>query len=100
MRSGWNRRRRSERLRDGAGLGDDLELGAAVEERDEALADDFVVVDDEQGEGSGRCLRHVAGLQSVAASGRRTSIVVPPGLLSMLMVAPIVAALDRMLTRP
>ena len=42
-----------DRLRDGAGLGDDLEAVAPVEEGDKALADDLVIVDDEQAERSG-----------------------------------------------
>ena len=44
---------------DGAGLGHDLEAVAAVEQRDQALADDLVVVDDEQPQRSsgGRCVR-------------------------------------------
>ena len=37
-----------DRLRDRAGLGDDLESLAPVEQGDETLADDLVVVDDEE----------------------------------------------------
>ena len=40
-------------LGDGAGLGDDLEPVAPVEQRDEALAHHLVVVDDEQAQGTG-----------------------------------------------
>ena len=42
-----------DRFGDGPGLGDDLEALAPVEQRDEALADDLVVVDDEQAQRSG-----------------------------------------------
>jgi hypothetical protein len=37
-----------DRLRDGPGFGDDLESLASIEQRDESLANDLVVVDDEQ----------------------------------------------------
>ena len=47
-RSGWCRRAMRDGLRDRAGLGHDLELLAPVEQRDQALADDLVVVDDQQ----------------------------------------------------
>ena len=47
-RSGSNRARHLDRLGHGAGLGDDLESGPPVEHRHEALADDLVIVDDEQ----------------------------------------------------
>ena len=103
MRSGWNRRAAASASATVPASATTWNSAPAVEQRDEALADDLVVVDDEQGQRSGRCLRHVAGLPSVAAlaaPGRRTSIVVPPAPLSMLIVAPIVAVLDRMLTRP
>ena len=50
--SGWWRLRLLDRLRDGPGLGDDLEALAPVEQRDEALPDDLVIVDDEQPERS------------------------------------------------
>ena len=47
-RSGWKRRAASIASATVPGLGDDLELRPAVEQRDEALADDLVVVDDQQ----------------------------------------------------
>ena len=43
-----------DRLRDGTRLGNDLKAGSAVEECDEPLSDDFVIVDDEHAEWSGR----------------------------------------------
>ena len=39
-----------ERLLDGACLGDHLEVGAAIEQRHQALADHLVVVDDQEAE--------------------------------------------------
>ena len=50
--SGWKRRACSIASATRAGLGDDLEVLAPVEQRDEALADDLVVVDDEQAQGT------------------------------------------------
>ena len=50
--SGWKLARLLDGLGDGAGLGDDLEARPPVEQRDEALADDLVVVDDEQAQRS------------------------------------------------
>ena len=47
-RSGAKRVGQLDGLRDGAGLGDDLEALAPVEQRDEPLAHDLVVVDHEQ----------------------------------------------------
>ena len=43
-----------DRLRDRAGLGDDLEARPPVEQRDEALAHDLVVIDDQQAQGRRR----------------------------------------------
>ena len=48
--SGSKRAACGDRLGHRAGLGNDLEAGAAVEQRDEALAHDLVVVDDEEAE--------------------------------------------------
>ena len=45
---GLEARRQRDRLGDRPGLRHDLEAHAAVEQRDQALADDLVVVDDEQ----------------------------------------------------
>ncbi len=42
-----------ERFGDGPGLGDDLESLAPVEQRGETLADDLVVVDDQQAQDVG-----------------------------------------------
>ena len=58
-------------LGDGAGLGDDLEPVAAVEQRDEALADDLVVVDDEQAQRTGRVISHGWVLRSPRRDERR-----------------------------
>ena len=52
-RSGPEAAGRRDRVGDGARLGDDLELRPAVEQRDESLADDLVVVDDQQAQGTG-----------------------------------------------
>ena len=49
-RSGWKRRAASIASATVPGLRDDLELRPAAEQGDEALADDLVVVDDQQRE--------------------------------------------------
>ena len=64
-------------LGDGAGLGDDLEALAAVEERDEALADDLVVVDDAAERGRGRSV--TGELRSVGTSSVRSDPVAARG---------------------
>ena len=45
---------RLDRLGNGAGLGNDMEPGATFEDRDQPLADDLVVIDDQQAQRAGR----------------------------------------------
>ena len=68
--SGSKRRAISIASATDAGLGDDLEPLAPVEHRDEALADDLVVVDDEQAEWSCRCVAGHQASCSLVPSGR------------------------------
>ena len=85
-RSGWKRRASSIASATVPGLGHDLELGPAVEQRDEALADDLVVVDDKQAQrawcgGSGPVTRT---LPRWTRTGSRTTTRRPaPGSLSI-----------------
>ena len=99
--------RRLDGLGHRPGLGDDLEARPAVEHGDEALADDLVVVDDQERQSPDRCVGHEARLPSVSvwssaasSAGRRISIVVPERSLARSMVAPMVPMRERMLTRP
>ena len=101
-----------DRLGDGAGLGDDLEALAPVEQRDEALADDLVVVDDQQAQRMrrrsvgrrARLGRLGDGLGSACGgrgSGTVTMIRVPsPGVALDRSVPPSAAARSRMLASP
>ena len=82
--SGWKRAGLLDRLGDGAGLGDDLEAVAPVEEGDEALADDLVVVDDRAG-GASSARGHAAVLSVTWMPPRGRAAVdddtrAPPGL--------------------
>ena len=71
--SGWKRRACSMASADGAGLGDDLEALAPVEQRDEALADDLVVVDDEQAQDGAGCESVMGRLSGHRVGERRTT---------------------------
>ncbi len=102
--SGCTRRRAVDGLGHRAGLRDDLELVASVEQRDEALADHLVVVHDEEPQRPPHgCLRHrsppvgAVGSGSAARVGMRTVMVVPALELSMSNVPPRSAARARML---
>ncbi len=102
--SGWKRRAGLDGLGDGAGLGHDLEAIAPVEQRDEALADDLVVVDHEQAQdgtrrgafGSG----HRGSISSWAPARGPTSRVPVPGMVSSSRRPPAAAARWRMLSSP
>ncbi len=95
----------SHRLFDGLGdrpsFGDHLESLATAEQRDEALAHDFVVIDHEEAKLSrGLWVGH-SGIGSRLVSGNRTMIRVPaPGWLSISMVPPIDAARSLRLDNP
>ena len=63
--------RHLDRFGFGAGLGHDLELVAAIEERDEALPDHLVVVDHQDSQGGHCSVRHDRlALQPISSSGR------------------------------
>ena len=80
-RSGWKRRACSIASATVPGLGDDLEPLAPIEQRDEALADDLVVVDDEQPQRLRRRVGHACSRRSASVAsailgciGRRGTI--------------------------
>ena len=89
-----------DRLGDRAGFGDDLEASRRSSKRDQALADDLVIVDDE--ESATDC--GTSGLVMVRAPdamGTRMLRVVPsPSVLSMVTVPPNAAARSCRLARP
>ena len=93
---------------DGSGLGDDLEVRPPVEQGDEPLADDLVVVDDEESERATRPPGHrrrlaifVGHVSAPVARGRRSTILVPiPGELWTSRSPPIAPARVRMLASP
>ena len=87
-----------------AGLGDDLELRAAVEHGDQALANDLVVVDHQERQRSAWAVESWRGDLLVGVGLHRpvagSAIRVPVASLSMSMVAPTVATRERMLASP
>src|SRR5690606_7631668 len=94
--------RLSDRLGHRARLGDDLEAGAPVEQRHQALSDDLVVVDDEEAQRPlGSLLGHRSSPPLLLRPGASVIMIrVPDGPLSTSKRPPSPVTRARMFARP